>query len=224
MYGAELWSLVQKDWMNGSELALRIAKLEASGDLTRSRTFHWERHVHLFTNQLFGSWNSEIELCLAQALGYLRHVTAAGGAPSEETARLVAELGRNSRPLATRCGSQRSAAEISTVAPARFSSAENGQPSSASSTASANVASSAPGTVAATVSSEPTIWWPCPSTSSITIWQVTSSRSGGCPSAGQLAGERGREAAAVRRREQLLRARLALGLPDPSRVRVRQAR
>jgi hypothetical protein len=92
MYGAELWSLVQNDWMNGSELALQITKLEASGDLSRSRTFHWERHVHLFTNQLFGSWNSEIELCLAQALGYLRHIAASGGAPSEATASLVAEL------------------------------------------------------------------------------------------------------------------------------------
>ena len=92
MYGAELWSLVQKDWMNGSEFALQITKLEASGDLSRSRTFHWERHVHLFTNQLFGSWNSEIELCLAQALGYLRHITAGGGAPSAETERLIAEL------------------------------------------------------------------------------------------------------------------------------------
>ena len=92
MYGAELWSLVQKDWMNGSELALRIARLEETGELSRSRTFHWERHVHLFTNQLFGSWNSEIELCLAQALGYLRHITASGGTPSEETVSLIAEL------------------------------------------------------------------------------------------------------------------------------------
>ncbi len=48
--------------------------------------------MHLFTNQLFGSWNSEIELCLAQALGYLRHITAAGGKPSEGTARLIADL------------------------------------------------------------------------------------------------------------------------------------
>jgi Lantibiotic biosynthesis dehydratase C-term len=92
MYGTELWSLVQKDWMNGSELAVRIAELEEAGELSRPRPFHWERHVHLFTNQLFGSWDSEIELCLAQALGYLRHSTAAGGTPSEETARLIADL------------------------------------------------------------------------------------------------------------------------------------
>ena len=92
MYGKELWSLVQKDWMNGSELAVRIAELEEAGELSRPRPFHWERHVHLFTNQLFGSWDSEIELCLAQALGYLRHITAAGGTPSEETARLIADL------------------------------------------------------------------------------------------------------------------------------------
>jgi hypothetical protein len=92
MYGAEAWPSVQKDWMNGSELAVLLAKLERAGSLTRPRRFHWERHVHLYTNQLYGSWHDEIELCLAQALGYLRHVRAGGDAPTPEALRLITEL------------------------------------------------------------------------------------------------------------------------------------
>jgi hypothetical protein len=92
MYGAEIWPLVQKDWMNGSEFALAIAKLERAGLLSESRAFHWQRHVHLVTNQMYGTWDAEVELCLAQALGYLRHILASGRAPSEEAARLIAEL------------------------------------------------------------------------------------------------------------------------------------
>jgi hypothetical protein len=92
MYGGEMWPLVQKDWMNGSELALAIAKLEHAGLLSEPRAFHWQRHVHLVTNQLYGTWDAEVELCLAQALGYLRHIVASGRAPSDEAARLIAEL------------------------------------------------------------------------------------------------------------------------------------
>jgi hypothetical protein len=97
MYGAEMWPLVQKDWMNGSELALAIAKLERAGLLSEPRAFHWQRHVHLVTNQLYGTWDAEVELCLAQALGYLRHIVASGGAASDEAARLVAELAAATR-------------------------------------------------------------------------------------------------------------------------------
>jgi hypothetical protein len=92
LYGTEVWELVQKDWMNGSEFALLLAKLERAGALTRPRRFHWERHVHLFTNQLYGSWEAEVELCLAQALGYLRHIRAFGAEPSEATTELVSKL------------------------------------------------------------------------------------------------------------------------------------
>jgi hypothetical protein len=87
-YGDEVWPRIQKDWMNGSELALLLAVLEREGRLTRARDYHWQRHVHLFTNQLFGSWEDEIELCLRQALGYIR---LSGGA-STEAKRLVSEL------------------------------------------------------------------------------------------------------------------------------------
>ena len=78
--------------MNGSELALLFAKLERAGALTRPREFHWQRHVHLVTNQLYGTWDEEVELCLGQALGYLRHIVADGGEPSERSMGLLAEL------------------------------------------------------------------------------------------------------------------------------------
>jgi hypothetical protein len=48
--------------------------------------------VHLFTNQLYGSWEAEVELCLAQALGYLRHIRAGGGEPSEATVELASQI------------------------------------------------------------------------------------------------------------------------------------
>src|SRR5207244_13144058 len=44
-------------------------------------------------------------------------------------------------------------------------------------------ASSTPSTLATISTWEPTIWWPCPSTSSITIVHATSSRPGGVPAA-----------------------------------------
>jgi hypothetical protein len=87
-YGAQAWPRIQKDWMNVSELALLLAKLERRGELTRPRDYHWQRHVHLFTNQLFGSWEDEIALCLRQAIGYIR----LSGGPSREAKKLIAEL------------------------------------------------------------------------------------------------------------------------------------
>jgi hypothetical protein len=92
MYGAEVWPVIQKDWMNGSELSLLLTKLERAGALTRTREFHWGRHVHLVTNQLYGTWDDEIELFLRQALGYLRHVVDGGGEASARASELVAEL------------------------------------------------------------------------------------------------------------------------------------
>jgi hypothetical protein len=87
-YGEDAWPRIQKDWMNGSELALLLSKLERDGALTRSRDYHWQRHVHLFTNQLFGSWEDEIALCLRQAIGYIR----LSGGPSRTAKKLIAEL------------------------------------------------------------------------------------------------------------------------------------
>jgi Lantibiotic biosynthesis dehydratase C-term len=67
-YGSELWELTANDWMSGSELALAIVRGEAERALTKPPRFHWERRVHLFSNQL---WLDEIALCLRQAHGYL---------------------------------------------------------------------------------------------------------------------------------------------------------
>jgi hypothetical protein len=88
-YGSEVWPRIQRDWMNGSELALELIKLERAGRLTKPRDYHWKRHVHLFTNQVIGPIESEIELCLQQALGYTRLL---GNRPTPQAAKLIAEL------------------------------------------------------------------------------------------------------------------------------------
>src|SRR3954451_8440482 len=72
-------------------------------------------------------------------------------------------------------------AETCTSAPARFSSCENGHPSSAFSAATASAVSSRPSTETTASTFEPTIWWPWPSTSSMTIMHVTSRWPGGVP-------------------------------------------
>ena len=87
-YGDEIWPRLQRDWMSGSELALTLVKLERGRMLTKPRDYHWNRRVHLFTNQLLQTWEAEIELSLRQALGYLR---LRGGA-TPEAERLIAEL------------------------------------------------------------------------------------------------------------------------------------
>ena len=87
-YGEEVWPRVQQDWMNGSEFALTLIKLDRARRLTKPREYHWQRHVHLFTNQLFGTWEDEIELCLRQALGY----TKLRGSLPPKAKRLIDEL------------------------------------------------------------------------------------------------------------------------------------
>ena len=88
-YGEEVWPLIQKDWMNGSELALALIKLDRAGRLTRPADYHWKRHVHLFTNQLLGTWEAEIELCLQQALAYSK---LRASRPTRQARRLITEL------------------------------------------------------------------------------------------------------------------------------------
>jgi hypothetical protein len=85
-YGRDTWDLIQRDWMNGSELTLRLLRLRRDGRLTGSLAStleqHWSRHVHLFTNQMFGpSWEHEIDRCLAQARGYLVHTLSLADTP-----------------------------------------------------------------------------------------------------------------------------------------------
>src|SRR5439155_622716 len=49
-YGPEMWDLIQKEWENGSEIALRLLALSDAGGLTGTTTptveAHWGRHVH----------------------------------------------------------------------------------------------------------------------------------------------------------------------------------
>jgi Lantibiotic biosynthesis dehydratase C-term len=87
-YGEEIWPRLQLDWMSGSELALALVKVDRARRLTRPRDYHWNRRVHLFTNQLLQTWDAEVELSLRQALGYLKLL----GSPTREMKRLIAEL------------------------------------------------------------------------------------------------------------------------------------
>jgi hypothetical protein len=68
-YGEEVWDLISKDWMSGSELALALVKFSAKGCLTKTVAFHWDRRVHLFSNQLL---LDEKILCLLQARKYFQ--------------------------------------------------------------------------------------------------------------------------------------------------------
>ena len=56
-YGPEVWDLIQKEWENGSELALRLLALSDAGGLTGTTAgtleAHWARHVHLYTNRIY---------------------------------------------------------------------------------------------------------------------------------------------------------------------------
>lgn len=49
-YGPEVWEAMTADWMSGSELALAV--IQAGDNLPGPREFYWERHTHLFANQL----------------------------------------------------------------------------------------------------------------------------------------------------------------------------
>ena len=44
-------------------------RADSAGGLTKPPSFHWQRRVHLFSNQLS---LDEVPLCLFQARGYLR--------------------------------------------------------------------------------------------------------------------------------------------------------
>lgn len=87
-YGDEVWPRLQENWMSGSELALQLIKLDRAKRLPHPREYYWQRYVHLFSNQLLGDWNAEIEQCLRQALGYL----GMQGKASPRAKRLLREL------------------------------------------------------------------------------------------------------------------------------------
>lgn len=69
-YGLEVWGQTYKDWTSGSELALSIVKHDAANDLSKPRPFHWQRRVHLFSNELGLGFFEEACWSLNQAVGY----------------------------------------------------------------------------------------------------------------------------------------------------------
>ena len=76
-YGHQVWEAVIADWMSGSELALAIIK--AGKRLARGRSFYWERHQHLFADQLDVP---EVTLCLWQARARLEQFWPGGNPPA----------------------------------------------------------------------------------------------------------------------------------------------
>jgi hypothetical protein len=70
-YGPEVWDETYRDWTSASELALSIVKHDAAKDLSEPRPFHWQRRVHLFSNELGLGFFEEGCWSLDQANGYL---------------------------------------------------------------------------------------------------------------------------------------------------------
>lgn len=69
--GPEMWRITYMDWMTGSELALALVKLDATGGLEETRDFHLQRRVHLHSNRLGMNYFEEGRLYLDLAIGYL---------------------------------------------------------------------------------------------------------------------------------------------------------
>jgi hypothetical protein len=84
-YGAAAWTAVYRDWQAFSELALRLAQLEARNALEKPRSFYWKRKAHLTANQL---GLADVRLCLEQAQRYLTLECAA----DPRSARMIAEI------------------------------------------------------------------------------------------------------------------------------------
>lgn len=66
MMGEEMWERCERDFQNGAEHAVALARHARDGTLSRDRDFHWTRHVHTTTNQLTGSWAEEARLSARQ--------------------------------------------------------------------------------------------------------------------------------------------------------------
>lgn len=85
--GPEAWEVICRDWTAMSSLSLALIDLEAGGRLTRSRSFHLRRSMHLRANQL---QLDDITMCLFQAMRYLELEHPEGPEP----ARLIAAIDR----------------------------------------------------------------------------------------------------------------------------------
>lgn len=90
-YGAAIWPVVLRDWEAGSEYALALAQHD--GALPHPRSYYFDRRVHLFANEAFGSWEAEVDLTICHALGYARLVEQyATGRERRAAARAVHRL------------------------------------------------------------------------------------------------------------------------------------
>lgn len=67
MMGAEMGPSFQSDIEHCAELGLELTRRAQDGTLSKDADFHWARHVHIFSNQLVGTWASEARLCIEQA-------------------------------------------------------------------------------------------------------------------------------------------------------------
>jgi hypothetical protein len=86
-YGPEVWDLILEDWEVSSEQALRfmlIGESGLTGTVTSTFRDHWARHVHLHTNRQFLSWESEIDLTMRQARGYLGNLVGNENNPTRK--------------------------------------------------------------------------------------------------------------------------------------------
>jgi hypothetical protein len=86
-YGPEAWDLTCRDWTAMSELALSLVKLDAADSLTKPRSFHLSRQMHLYANQLR---LDDVTTCLTQAQRYLE----LSGARNKESRRVLSAIGR----------------------------------------------------------------------------------------------------------------------------------
>lgn len=82
-FGADVWEAHEESFRWGAEMALAIARGERSGSLARHRAFHWHRHVHCFSNQLFGTWAEEARRSLLQARYRARLMARGDGAEAQ---------------------------------------------------------------------------------------------------------------------------------------------
>ena len=64
-FGADMWPLHERVLQVGAEMAVALSRAE--GTPPHTPAFHWHRHVHLFSNQLHGTWTEETRRLLLQA-------------------------------------------------------------------------------------------------------------------------------------------------------------
>lgn len=67
LMGDKVWAQSQSDWMNGSEFSVSLLRNAKQDDCAKGADFYWARHVHLFSNQLCGTWAEEARLSVKQA-------------------------------------------------------------------------------------------------------------------------------------------------------------